>query len=77
MAWIKPLIVLVLLAIVVSLGSALFSLLRGRGNSRSMVRALTVRIGLSIGLLLFIILAAYLGWITPHGLGSAPAPGGS
>jgi hypothetical protein len=34
-----------------------------------MVRALTWRIGLSIGLLLLMLVAGRMGWITPHGLG--------
>lgn len=73
MSFIKLFIVLVLLVIVASLGSALFHMMRGSEQSRrKMARALTVRIGLSISLLLFMILAVELGWITPHGV----VPGG-
>ncbi len=69
-ALIKLLVVLALLAIVISLGSALFHLARGRGevDSRKMARALTVRIGLSLALFALIMLAWYAGLITPHGL---------
>ena len=37
-----------LLAIVLSLGSALLHLVRGKGGSKKMARALTIRVGLSI-----------------------------
>ena len=56
----------VLLAIVASLGSALFHLSRGSGNSEKLVRALTIRIGLSIALFVLLMLAWYFGLISPH-----------
>ena len=68
----KVLIVLVLLAIVVALGSAGVAMLRRRpdDNSRDprMARALALRVALSIALFLFILLAWRLGWIQPGGL---------
>jgi hypothetical protein len=57
-----------LVAIVASLGSALWYLVRGAGDSRRMVRALTWRIGLSIALFLLLMLAWYTGLIAPHGV---------
>jgi hypothetical protein len=56
----------VLIAIVVSLGSALFHLSRPGGDSAKMVRALTIRIGLSIALFALLMLAWYFGLISPH-----------
>ncbi len=63
-------VLLMLLAIVVSLGSALYHLTRGPGgaNSRKMVRALSIRVGLSLALFLLLMLAWYAGLIAPHGL---------
>jgi hypothetical protein len=63
-------VVLVLIAIVVSLGSALYQLTRGPGGEASakMARALTIRIGLSVALFLLLMLAWYAGLISPHGL---------
>jgi hypothetical protein len=58
-----------LLAILVSLGSALYHLTTGKGDSGRMVRALTWRIALSVALFALLIVAARQGWITPHGLG--------
>jgi hypothetical protein len=65
----RILIVGALLAIVASLGSALFHLVTDKGDSKKMVRALTLRIALSVALFLLIMLGWYLGFITPHGIG--------
>jgi cytochrome bd-type quinol oxidase subunit 2 len=64
----KILVIVILFAIIGSLGSALFHLSRGKGDSKKMARALTVRIGLSVILFLLLMLAWYNGLITPHGL---------
>ncbi len=62
----KYLIVVVLLLIIVSLGKALFHMSSARpGDSGKMVKALTVRIGLSVGLFVLLIVGYYAGWITP------------
>jgi hypothetical protein len=62
-----------LIAIVASLGSALFHLSRGTAeDSRKLARALTVRISLSILLFALLMLAWYFGLITPHPLQAAP-----
>ena len=45
---IKILIIVTLFAIVFSLGSALFHMSRGKGDSKKMARALTIRVG-SVG----------------------------
>ena len=65
---IKILIIVTLFAIVGSLGSALFHLSRGKGDSKKMARALTVRVGLSVILFILLMLAWYNGLISPHGL---------
>jgi hypothetical protein len=62
------LIIGVFVVIVASLGSALWHLVRGAGDSRRMVRALTWRIGLSIALFVLLMLAWYTGLIAPHGV---------
>jgi Protein of unknown function (DUF2909) len=56
-----------LLAIVLSLGSALVHLVRNKGDSQKMARALTIRVGLSILLFVLLLVAWRLGWIQPHG----------
>jgi cytochrome bd-type quinol oxidase subunit 2 len=64
----KVLIVLMLVAIVASLGSALFHLSRRGGDSRKMFRSLALRVGLSLALFILLMVAWALGLITPHGL---------
>ncbi|MBS0226088.1 MAG: twin transmembrane helix small protein [Proteobacteria bacterium] len=66
------LIVGVLILIVWNLGQGLYYMLADRGQSKRTVNALTRRIALSVALILFIVLAIYMGWITPHGIGSNP-----
>ncbi len=60
---IKIATVLVLLVIIGSLFSALVFLLKDKRGSDRTVKALTMRIGLSIGLFLLLILAAHFGYI--------------
>jgi cytochrome bd-type quinol oxidase subunit 2 len=64
----KILVVCVLLGIVLSLGSALFHLMTDKGDSKKMVRALTVRVSLSVALFLIIMAAWAMGIISPHGV---------
>jgi hypothetical protein len=61
-------IIAVLIAIIGSLGSALFQLSRGKGDSKKMLRALTWRISLSVALFLLLLVAWRMGYIRPHGL---------
>ncbi len=65
----KFLIVACLIAIVVSLGSGLFHLVNDKGESKRMVRALTIRIALSVALFILLFIAWSQGLIQPHGLG--------
>jgi len=65
---IRILVVGVLLAIIASLGTALYHLASGRGDSQKMVRALGVRVALSIALFVLLIVAWRVGLIAPHGL---------
>ena len=54
--------------IVFSLGSALYYMMKDRGNSSRMVRSLMLRIGLSIALFAGILLAHYFGLIEATGI---------
>lgn len=65
---IKYLIVLLILFIVFSLGRGLFCLLQRDRDQLDVVKALTWRVGLSMGLFLFLTVAYFLGWIAPHSL---------
>jgi hypothetical protein len=70
--WIKIVIVVLFIGIVASLASSLFYLVNDKGDSRRTVRALTYRIGLSVGLFVFLMVLIGLGVIKPHGLYPQP-----
>ena len=57
-----------LVIIVTSLGSAMFYLIRDKGNSDRTVRALTVRVALSVTLFVLLMLGHYFGIIPRSGL---------
>jgi Protein of unknown function (DUF2909) len=77
-ALILLLILATLAAILTSLGFGLFHLSRGHPeDSRKLARALTIRIALSLVLFALLMLAWYLGLISPHPLeggGARPHP---
>lgn len=60
---------LILLGIVGSLASALFFLVKDKHDSKRTVRALTVRVGLSVSLFVLLLAAYYMGLIQPRTLG--------
>jgi hypothetical protein len=64
---VKILIAVALLGIVASLGQALFAMSSGPDNSGRVVRALTVRIALSLVLFAALMLGWYFGLIEPVG----------
>jgi len=64
----KIVILFFCLFILFSLGSALVYLVRDKGQSDRVVKALTWRIGLSLLLFVLLFIAFALGWITPHGV---------
>jgi DUF2909 family protein len=67
MSGIKWLVLLIFFGIVLSLVSAMLHLVHDyKGESRRMVRALSVRIGLSIMLFIVLWAAWKMGWIEPH-----------
>lgn len=61
-------VIVMLVLIVGSLGSALWFLVRDKGNSDRTVKALTLRISLSIGLFLLLMAGYYFGIIPKTGL---------
>lgn len=64
----KVLIVLILLVIIGSLFSGLFYLVKDKGTSERTVRALTVRISLSVLLFILLMLGYATGVLQPHGV---------
>ncbi|HEX6999383.1 MAG TPA: twin transmembrane helix small protein [Gammaproteobacteria bacterium] len=61
---------LLYVAILVSLASALLAMFRPRpGDPKRMARALTARVALSLLLFALLFVAWFFGWIEPHGIG--------
>ena len=65
---IKLIILVLLAAVLTSLGYGLVYLYRDQGKSRKLVTALTYRIGFSLLLFALLMLAWAMGWIHPHGV---------
>lgn len=66
---VKILVVVVLFVIAFSLFGALRTLVRNKeGDKQKTVRFLAYRVGFSVLLLVFLIVAMMMGWITPHGV---------
>ncbi|MFT3763692.1 MAG: twin transmembrane helix small protein [Pseudoxanthomonas sp.] len=67
----KTLVIVAFLAVILwNLGAGLYYLLVDKGQSKRTVNALTRRIALSVALIGLVILAIWMGWIKPHGIGA-------
>lgn len=64
----KLFIIFVMVIIAGSLASGLFFLVRDPGDSKRTVKALTIRISISLILFVFLIISFKLGLIKPHGI---------
>jgi len=64
----KIIVVVIFLTIIGSLASGLFYLVKDRGQSTRTVKALTVRIALSVSLFVLLFVLFAFGVIEPHGL---------
>ncbi|HEY5634960.1 MAG TPA: twin transmembrane helix small protein [Burkholderiaceae bacterium] len=64
----KLLIVFAFVLIIASLASAMVFLIRDRGRTRNVARALGFRVGFSVALFLLILFANWMGWIQSTGL---------
>jgi hypothetical protein len=64
--WIKIIIIAMLLFIVFNLFNALYHLMKGDVQDTRVVKSLTWRVGLSIGLFLLLMLGFYTGVLSGH-----------
>lgn len=64
----KIVVVAGLIAIIAALFAALVFLYRDRGQGTRMVKALALRVGLSVTLVAFLLFSYWMGWISPQGL---------
>ena len=65
---VKFIVIAGLVAVVASLFSALYYLYHDKGQGMRMVKALALRVALSIALVVFLLVSYHLGWIAPTGL---------
>jgi hypothetical protein len=65
---VKIIVIAGLVAVIVSLFSALYYLYRDRGQGTRMVKALALRVALSAALVVFLVVSYKLGWIAPTGV---------
>jgi succinate dehydrogenase/fumarate reductase cytochrome b subunit len=65
----KLIIVAFLIVILYNLGAGLYYMMVDKGTTNRTVKALTRRIALSVGLIVLVMFAIWMGWITPHDLG--------
>lgn len=59
----KVVVFILLAAIVISLGSGLFYLTRDDSDSSKMLKALKIRVGLSLVLIVFLVSSYFMGWL--------------
>lgn len=62
----KYVVLILLAAVIASLGSALYFLARDKPGSPRTLNALKVRVALSVLLILFLVLSYQFGWIAPN-----------
>ena len=64
----KIIVAIAFILIIASLASALFFMMRDKGQGKRTVKALALRVGFSIGLFILILIAYKLGLIEPTGI---------
>lgn len=52
-----------------NLGAGLYYMMSDKGQTKRTVNALTRRVAVSVALILLVMLAIWMGWIQPHGIG--------
>lgn len=66
---IKLAIIGLLIAIIVALVSGGVYLVKDPSTSRRTVKALSWRVGLQLALIVLLVVAFFMGWLKPHGVG--------
>jgi hypothetical protein len=67
-ALVRTVVIVGLVLIVISLGTALYFLYHDRGQGTRMVKALAIRVALSASLIAFLLISYHYGWIGENGL---------
>lgn len=61
----KIILSVLLALVVISLFSGLYFVYKDKGNSKRAVNALTIRIGLSVFIIILVIVSYFVGWLPP------------
>ena len=70
----KVFIVVLLIAIIASLASGMFFLIRDGEGKKRLVKSVTIRVILSIALFISLIIGYLTGMIEPHDINQSPPP---
>ena len=70
----KIIVVVLLLAVLGVLMTSMVYLVRDPSDKKRTLTMLKIRVALSVSLILFILLAYFMGWIHPHGLEQMQQP---
>ena len=62
----KFIVIIAVLAIIAALGSGLYFMMKDNDESDRLVKALTWRVALSVGLFVFLMAGHYFGWFMPN-----------
>ena len=65
---VKIIVIAGLVAVVASLFSALYYLYHDKGQGTRLVKALGLRVALSVAVVVFLLVSYHLGWIAPTGV---------
>ncbi len=63
--FVKIILSVLLALVVISLFSGLYFVYKDKGNSKRAVNALTIRIGLSVFIIILVIVSYFVGWLPP------------
>lgn len=61
-------ILITMFIIFYALGSGLFYLVKDESRTTKTVKALSIRIAISVGLFIFLFIAFHFGWLQPHAI---------
>lgn len=65
----KFILALLIVAMLALLARGAFTLARDNNEQKRTAKALTFRVAIAVTLIVFLIVAAAMGWIKPHGFG--------
>ncbi len=68
--FVKTIIILAFILILFSLGTALLHMMKNKEQPEKLAKALSYRIGLSVILFIFLVIAILSGLLKPHGVSS-------